>query len=42
MKFSGTVFDQAVSVFLDNLPDYGFVDNFLLVAMEEMMRTLKL
>jgi hypothetical protein len=42
MNFSGTVFDHAVSVFLDDLRDRGLEDKVLLVATGEMGRTPKL
>jgi hypothetical protein len=39
MNFSGTAFDHAVSVFLDDLRDRGLDDKVLLVATGEMGRT---
>lgn len=42
MNFSGTVFDHAVSVLLDDLRDRGLEDKVLLVATGEMGRTPKL
>ena len=42
MNFSGSVFDHAVSVFLDDLRDRGLEDKVLLVATGEMGRTPKL
>lgn len=42
MNFSGTVFDHAVSVFLDDLRDRGLDDKVLFVATGEMGRTPKL
>jgi hypothetical protein len=42
MNFSGTVFDHAVSVFLDDLRERGLEDKVLLVATGEMGRTPRL
>jgi hypothetical protein len=42
MNFSGTVFDHAVSVFLDDLRDRGLADKVLVVAVGEMGRSPKI
>jgi hypothetical protein len=42
MNFSGTVFDHAVSVFLDDLRERGLEDKVLVVATGEMGRTPRL